>query len=226
MSDLDNRPLRVLVTDDHLIVREGLRLILETAEGIELVGEAVDGTQALRLTRDLNPDVILMDLRMPGMDGLTAIERLQQDHPGVAVIILTTYDEDDLILRGLRAGARGYLLKDTDRMTLLAAIRASARGDTLLTPDIVERLLASTQEKPGPSDGIHLTERELEVLALVARGDRNKEIAFQLGITERTVKAHLSSVYNKLGVDSRAAAIAIAAQQGLLPPHPHLPGSV
>ena len=215
----DSKPLRVLVTDDHLIVREGLRLILETAEGIELAGEARDGAEALRLVGELAPDVVLMDLRMPGMDGLTAIARLQETHPEVAVIILTTYREDDLILQGLRAGAQGYLLKDTDRATLLDAIRAAARGETLLTPEIMASLLAQTQTRPGPTpsdQGPVLTDREREVLAGVARGERNKEIAFRLGITERTVKAHLSSIFNKFGVDSRAAAIAVAAQRGLL----------
>ena len=130
--------ISTLIVDDHQIVREGLRLILETAQGIEVAGEAADGGEALRLVAELNPDVLLMDLRMPGMDGLTAIERLQQDHPQVSVVILTTYNEDELMLRGLRAGARGYLLKDTDRQTLLNTIRAAARGETLLTPEVVE----------------------------------------------------------------------------------------
>jgi NarL family two-component system response regulator YdfI len=207
--------IRVLIADDHLIVREGLRLILETADGIELVGAATDGTQAVRLAKELQPDVILMDLRMPNVDGLTAIECLRSEQPQIAVVILTTYNEDDLIIRGLRAGARGYLLKDTDRDTLLNTIRAAARGETLLKPEIVARLLASQSDKPR-SD-LDLTDRELQVLAAVARGERSKEIAAQLGISERTVKAHLAGIYNKLDVDSRAAAIAIASQRGLLP---------
>ena len=213
--------VRVLVVDDHLIVREGLSLILETADGMELVGEAADGAAAVRLCRELAPDVVLMDLRMPGMDGLTAIGLIRQQMPGVAIIILTTYDEDDLMVRGLQAGARGFLLKDTDRATLLDAIRAAARGQTMLSPDVMQRVLAHTATTPsatavgGPLD---LTERELEVLLAAAQGLRNKEIARALSITERTVKAHLTSVYNKFGVDSRAAAIAVAAQRGLLPP--------
>ena len=206
--------IRVLIADDHLIVREGLRLILETAEGIELVGEATDGAEAVRLAKELQPGVILMDLRMPNMDGLTAIERLHSEQPQVAVVILTTYNEDDLMLRGLRAGARGYLLKDTDRETLFNTIRAAARGETLLKPEVMARLLSQPETRPhGDSD---LTDRELEVLAAVARGERSKEIAARLGITERTVKAHLASIYNKFGVDSRAAAIAVASQRGLL----------
>ena len=176
--------------------------------------------EALPYLREHKPDLLFLDIIMPGMDGLTAIARLQETHPQVAVIILTTYREDDLILQGLRAGAQGYLLKDTDRTTLLDAIRAAARGETLLTPEIMASLLAQTQTRPGPKpadQGPALTDRELEVLAGVARGERNKEIAFRLGITERTVKAHLSSIFNKFGVDSRAAAIAVAAQRGLLP---------
>ncbi|MEN4099480.1 MAG: response regulator transcription factor [Anaerolineaceae bacterium] len=175
---------------------------------------------AKRLAAELQPDVILMDLRMPGIDGLTAIERLQAEQPHIAVVILTTYNEDHLLIRGLRAGARGYLLKDTGRQALFDAIRAAARGETLLTQDIIARLLAQTSLPPAaaptPSVDARLTERELEVLAAVARGDRSKEIAYHLRITERTVKAHLASIYNKLGVDSRTAAVAIALQKGLI----------
>ena len=208
--------IRILIADDHLIVREGLRLILETADGMELVGEASDGAEAVRLASQLQPDVVLMDLRMPGMDGLTAIERLQATQPEVAVVILTTYNEDDLMVRGLRAGARGFLLKDTDRETLFNAIRAAARGEMLLKPEIVAHLLTRTTKTPAPSSGLQLTDREREVLEGVAQGERSKEIAVRLGITERTVKAHLTSIYNKLGVDSRAAAVAAAAQRGWL----------
>ena len=209
-------PIRVLIADDHLIVREGLRLILETAEGMTLVGEAADGAEAVRLASQLQPDVVLMDLRMPGMDGLTAIERLRDTHPHIAVVILTTYNEDDLMVRGLRAGARGFLLKDTDRETLFHAIRAAARGEMLLKPEIVAKVLAHATAPPALSNPLELTDREREVLEAVARGERSKEIAARLHITERTVKAHLTSIYNKLGVDSRAAAVAEAIQRGWL----------
>ncbi len=214
MSDV----IRVLIADDHLIIRQGLRLILETEEGFEVVGEAADGAEALRLCAEKNPNVVLMDLRMPGMDGLTAIEHLYAEQPGVAVVILTTFNEDELMLRGLRAGAKSYLLKDTDRQTLFSAIRAAARGETLFQPEVLTRLLSKV-DGPGPSqpNAFGLTEREREVLTAVARGERSKEIALHLNITERTVKAHLASIYSKLGVDSRAAAIAVASQYGLLP---------
>jgi len=211
--------IRVLITDDHLIVREGLRLILETADDLEVVGEAVDGVECLSLVPQLNPDVILMDLQMPRMDGITAIEHLHRDHPQIAIIILTTYNEDDLMIRGLRCGARGYLLKDSSRENLLDAIHAAVKGETLLKPEILARVLApQTPPKPASTSQTApaLTERELEVLQAASRGERNKEIAYKLGITERTVKAHLQSIYQKYGVDSRAAAVASAAAQGLL----------
>ena len=212
--------IKILIADDHLIIRQGLRLILETENDLELVGEASDGNEALSLCQKLRPDVVLMDLRMPNMDGLSAIEKLRVEQPNIAVVILTTFNEDDLMFRGLQARAHGYLLKDTDRNTLFDTIRAAARGETLLKPEIMARVLShknasSTIELKG-TGLINLTEREQEVLEAVARGERSKEIAVQLGISERTVKAHLASIYNKLGVDSRAAAIAVAAQRGLL----------
>jgi NarL family two-component system response regulator YdfI len=165
----------------------------------------------------MKPDVVLMDLRMPGMDGLTAIERLRVEQPGIAVVILTTFNEDDLMMRGLRAGAKGYLLKDTDRETLFNTIRAAARGETLLRPEIIARVLTQAGRMDAQAaSATDLTEREQEVLNAVAQGERSKEIAVRLGISERTVKAHLASIYNRLGVDSRAAAIAVAAQRGWL----------
>ena len=210
-------PIRVMITDDHLIVREGLRLILETAEGIDIVGEASDGSECLQLVPELKPDVILMDLQMPRMDGITAIGHLRREYPEIAIVILTTFNEDDLMLRGLQAGARGYLLKDTSRENLLDTIHAAAKGETLLKPEILARVLSA---KPATASASQpdstLTERELEVLQAAARGERNKEIAYKLGITERTVKAHLASIYQKFSVDSRAAAVAVAAQKGLL----------
>jgi two-component system, NarL family, response regulator YdfI len=213
-------PIHILIADDHLIVREGLRLILETADGFEVVGEASDGAECLRLLTKFAPDVVLMDLQMPGMDGLTAIGHLRREHPEIAIVILTTFKEDELILRGLQAGASGYLLKDTDRQTLLDTITAAARGETLLKPEILNRVLVLQQAPtttPAPrKQNALLTDRELEVLRAVALGARNKEIAYKLGISERTVKAYLANIYSKFGVDSRSAAVVIATQKGLL----------
>ena len=214
-----NSAIRVLITDDHAIVREGLRLILETSDDIVVIGEASDGAEALRLAADHQPDVVLMDLRMQGMDGLTAIKYLQRDQPQVAIVILTTYNEDNLMLRGLQAGAKGFLLKDSTREMLLDTIHAAAKGESLLSPDIMKRLLAYTQmdaSAPAPKLVSGLSERELQTLQAAAEGLTNKGIARRLDISERTVKAHLTNAYNKLGVDSRAAAIAIAAQNGWL----------
>jgi len=208
--------IKILIADDHLLIRQGLRLILETEPDLELIGEAADGKEALNLCKKLKPDVVLMDLRMPNMDGLTAIEELRVEQPEIAVVILTTFNEDELMFRGLHAGARGYLLKDTDRSTLFDTIRAAARGETLLKPEIMARVLSQTgRSKSETTMPFNLTDRELEVLNFVARGERSKEIAATLGISERTVKAHLANVYEKLGVDSRAAAIAVAAQRGM-----------
>jgi NarL family two-component system response regulator YdfI len=212
--------IKVLVADDHLIVREGLRLILETGADMQLVGEANNGQEAVDLAASLAPDVILMDLRMPVLDGMGAIEILRREQPQIAIVILTNFNEDELMVKGLTAGAKGFLLKDTDRETLLNTIRAAARGETLLQPEIMSRLMQRTTTAPsknaGPSSKISLTERELEVLRAVARGERSKEIAVSLGITERTVKAHIASIFARLGVDNRAAAIAEAAKLGLL----------
>jgi len=210
--------VRVLITDDHLIIREGLRLIFDTVPEIELVGEANNGQEALDAVEKLHPDVVLMDLQMPVMDGITAVEALRQSHPKLAVIILTTYKENDLMFRGLAAGARGYLLKDTDRQTLIDTIQAAARGEALLKPEILQQVLAyQNQSAASPEDEESpLTEREKEVFLMVADGARNKEIAYKLGITERTVKAHLSHIFQKLDVDSRAAVVAEGARRGWL----------
>ncbi len=216
-------PLRILIADDHLVVREGLRQIFETVPDMTPVGEAVDGLEAVALATELQPDVVLMDLRMPRMDGIAAITRLHEQLPQLAIVILTTYEEEDLMMRGLQAGARGYLLKDADRETLFRTIRAAARGETLLTPDIAKQVFVRDPSagSKAAAESAPLTERELEVIRFVARGERNKEIAARLGITERTIKAHLTSIYNKFGVDSRAAAVAVAMAQGLLKDEGH-----
>ena len=212
--------IRVVVVDDHLIVRQGLRLMLEEAgDDFELIGEAADGAAALRIVDEVRPDVVLMDVRMPGMDGLEAIGHIRERHPQIAVVMLTTYNEEDLVVRALQAGACGYLLKDTNRDTLFRAIRAAVRGELLLQPGIVEHVLAHTTRTPAPpsKDSGELTNREREVLEGAAKGQRSKEIAAHLHITENTVKGHLATIYAKLGVDSRASAVAKAMARGLLP---------
>jgi len=210
--------IRILITDDHLIVREGLRMIFDTVPNIELVGEANNGQEALDAVEALNPDVVLMDLQMPVMDGITAINHLRQMHPELAIIILTTYKEDALMHRGLAAGARGYLFKDTDRETLIDTIQAAVHGKSLLSPEVLQQVLnyqSSNSASPANAESL-LTEREAEVLLMVADGARNKEIAYKLGITERTVRAHLNHIFQKLEVDSRSAAAAEGVRRGIV----------
>lgn len=218
---MDTQPIdkiRVVIADDHLVVREGLRLILDISGRFEVVGEALNGQEAVKLAEKHQPNIILMDLRMPGMDGIEAIEIIKDKWPQIAIVILTTYNEDELMVRGLAAGAQGYLLKDTSREALFNTIEAALRGETLLSPQITARLLAQNHQRPKvePMPSVTLTERELEVLEYVARGESNKIIAHELAITERTVKAHLDNIYNKFGVNSRTAAVTLALQQGLL----------
>lgn len=209
--------IRVVVTDDHLVVREGLRLILEGHADVELVGDAADGAAAVALVAEVQPDVVLMDLRMPGMDGLEAVGRIHATWPHIAVVILTTYNDDGLMLQALQAGACGYLIKDATRDTYFQAIRAAARGETLLQPETLARLLARAKAVPARTPAAAtLTEREVEVLEGIVRGERNKEIAARLGLTEPTVKTHLASIFAKLNVDSRAAAAVAAIERGLV----------
>ena len=208
--------IRILIADDHLIVREGLQTILDTAPDLELVGEARDGIEAVKLAGELLPDVVLMDLRMPRMDGIEAIRQIKAKYPQLEIVILTTYDEDDYIIKGLQAGARGYLLKDSGRQVLFDAIRAAARGESLLPSSVIDKVVAHLSvrksDQPSPLSG-----REMEVLRLITYGAANKEIAYQLSISERTVKAHVTSILNKMGVNSRTEAAAVALRQGLLP---------
>jgi NarL family two-component system response regulator YdfI len=218
MDTQQTAKIQVVIADDHLVVREGLRLILDISGRFEVVGEALNGQEAVKLAEKHQPNIILMDLRMPGMDGIEAIEIIKEKWPQIAIVILTTYNEDELMVRGLAAGAQGYLLKDTSREALFNTIEAALRGETLLSPQITARLLAHNNQRPKvePMPTVTLTERELEVLEYVARGESNKIIAHELDITERTVKAHLDNIYNKFGVNSRTAAVTLAMQQGIL----------
>lgn len=210
-------PLRVAIVDDHPIVRTGLRLMLNMRKDFLLVGEAGDGATAIRLVGETQPDVVLMDIRMPSMDGLEAIAQIRQQWPQVAILILTTYNEDELMLRALKAGARGYVLKDTDVHVLLQAIQTVAQGSVLVQPEVMERLLSHTEPSSSHvTERPELTEREQEILEGVVRGERSKEIARRLGLSERTIWAYLTTIYNKLGVDSRASAVAVALKYGLI----------
>ncbi|MEU1398140.1 response regulator transcription factor [Micromonospora zamorensis] len=205
-------PIRLLIVDDHPVVRDGLRGMFTGDPGFEVVGEAADGAEALALVATVRPDVVLMDLRMPGMNGVTAIGRLARST--ARVLVLTTYDTDADVLPAIEAGATGYLLKDTPREELVRAVRAAARGESVLAPSVAGRLMGRLRapvEEP-------LSQRELEVLTLVARGASNREAAARLFISEATVKTHLLHLYAKLGVNDRAAAVATAYDRGLLTP--------
>ncbi|GAA4980546.1 response regulator transcription factor [Kineococcus glutinatus] len=206
--------IRVLVVDDHPVVRAGLEGMLEVEDDVEVVGTAADGAEALVRVAAQAPDVVLMDLRMPGVDGAAATERIRAEHPGTRVLVLTTYDTDADIVRAVSAGASGYLLKDTPRAQLVDAVRAASRGETVLAPGVAARLVARMRRPPVEA----LTPRELQVLAAVARGCTNAEVGRELHIGEATVKTHLLRVFAKLGVDDRTRAVTAAMELGLLPP--------
>ncbi|MGW1997116.1 response regulator [Embleya sp. NPDC001921] len=205
--------IRLLIADDHPVVREGLAGMLAAESDFEVVGSVEDGARAVDRAAELRPDVVLMDLRMPGIDGVAATRRIVRELPGVHVLILTTYDTDADIVRAVEAGATGYLLKDTPRVELAAAVRAAARGETVLAPPVAAKLV--TRLKAPVRDP--LSPRETQVLGLVARGMTNAEIGRRLYISEATVKTHLLRTFNKLGVDDRTAAVTVAMADGLLP---------
>jgi DNA-binding NarL/FixJ family response regulator len=205
--------IKVLVVDDHPVVRGGLVGWLDAQSDLEVVGEAGDGQEALSRVAETTPDVVLMDLRMPRMDGVTAIQRLAATHPGVRVLVLTTYDTDADIVRAVEAGATGYLLKDAPLPQLAEAVRAAARGETVLAPPVAARLVSRMRAPAVEAP----TARELEVLAGVARGLTNADIGRELFIGEATVKTHLLRVFAKLGVDDRTRAVLVAVERGLLP---------
>jgi two-component system, NarL family, response regulator LiaR len=205
-------PIRVLVADDHAVVREGLRTFLALQEGIEVVGEAADGEAAVREAEHLRPDVVLMDLVMPRLDGVGAMRELRRRLPECRVIVLTSYAEDDRILPAIQAGAAGYLLKHVEPRELARAVRAAHAGEALLDPSVAARVV-SALARPEREE---LTPREREVLALIARGMANKRIARELGVSEKTVKAHVGHVLAKLGVSDRTQAAVLAVRSGLV----------
>jgi DNA-binding NarL/FixJ family response regulator len=212
-------PIRVLVVDDHAVVRDGITAMLDPHDDLVIVGEAADGEEAVRRAAELAPDVVLMDLRLPGTDGATATALINALSPPPRVLVLTTYDSDADILRAMTAGASGYLLKDTPRDALLAAIRAAAHGDTVLTPSVAATL-ARQHNRPRPEP---LSARERQVLTLVATGATNRDIAHRLHVAEATVKTYLGRIFTKLDVDDRTAAVTTALAQHLItlpPPAP------
>jgi DNA-binding NarL/FixJ family response regulator len=206
---------RVLVVDDQRLVREGLTALLELVDDLQLVAVAEDGARAVALVAEHRPDVVLMDLRMPGMDGVEATRRIRRDHPAVEVVVLTTHADDDSILAALRAGARGYLTKDAGVTEIARAVAAAAAGQALLDPQVQARLLEGLAGDRSP--GL-LTERETEVLALIAGGLSNAEIAERLVISTATVKSHINSIFAKTGARDRAQAVRWAYQHGVANP--------
>jgi DNA-binding NarL/FixJ family response regulator len=208
--------VRVLVVDDHPIVRSGLTGMLSVTDDIEVVGEAGDGEEALALVESTRPDVVLMDLRMPRRDGVSATGAIVSEYPATKVLVLTTYDTDTDILHAVEAGAAGYLLKDTPHAELLDGIRAASRGETVLAPPVAARLM-SRLRAPAPAAAVQPSPRELQVLAAVARGLSNAEIGRELFIGEATVKTHLQRLFTKLDVDDRTHAVTVAIERGLLP---------
>ncbi|GAA3779783.1 response regulator transcription factor [Plantactinospora mayteni] len=212
MSHDDAATIRLLIVDDHPVVRDGLRGLFADEPGLEVVGEAADGTEALAVAAATHPDVVLMDLRMPRRDGADTIRCLRATHPAVRVLVLTTFDTDRDVLPAIEAGATGYLLKDVARADLLRAVRAAARGESVLSPTVATRLVKQVRTPAAAA----LSQREVEVLTLVARGLTNREVATQLFLSEATVKTHLLHIYTKLGVGDRTAATTAALERGLL----------
>lgn len=218
---MSNAPIRVLIVDDQALMREGLKTILDFDERVEVVGEAADGVEALRQAREVNPDVALVDVRMPRMDGVELTERLSSEHPEIAAIILTTFDDDEYIFGGLRAGAKGYLLKDTPSEELIFAIEKVHRGESVLGGAVTSRVVSEFKRLAGPEGaaGGTLSKREIEIAGFVRSGASNREIARALYISEGTAKNHISNILRKLELRDRTQLALYAAERGWPGPH-------
>jgi DNA-binding NarL/FixJ family response regulator len=212
------RRLRLIIAEDHAVVRQSLRLMLEMDDEVDVVGEAVDGGQAVSMAQELHPDLVLMDIRMEGMDGVEATRRLKEVEPNVPVLILTGFSEDQILLKAVEAGAQGFLLKDATAAEVKDAIRRVVNGESLVTPSLLRKLLEEVSQRSKETHPAHsdLTPREMEVLLAVAQGKSNEEIARALVISEKTVKTHLGKVFSKLQVDGRAQAMLYAIREGLV----------
>jgi NarL family two-component system response regulator LiaR len=218
-TNTETRPIRVLIVDDHGMVREGLRAYLELESDIQVVGEARDGQEAVRRAQELQPDVVLMDLVMPNMDGVDATSQIKQQRPDTHVIILTSFLEDERVVPAIKAGATSYLLKDVAAADLARAIRGARAGQAQLHPEVARRLMQQVTSPRKAEAGAQLTEREREVLRLLAEGRSNKEIARSLVVSERTVKGHVSNILGKLGLQDRTQAALFAVRHGLAHDH-------
>ncbi len=212
--------IRILIADDQELVRMGLRLVLSAFEDLEVVAEAADGDEAVRRTGELRPDVVLMDIRMPGKDGITATAAITEKYRNTRVLVLTTFEEDEYVFGAIRAGAAGFLVKDASREKLVEAIRVVHGGDSLLSPSVTRRLIETFAERGAPitpgATAQSLTARELETLTLLAKGLSNSEIGHRLHVTEATVKSHVSSLLMKLGLRDRVQAVVFAYENGLV----------
>jgi DNA-binding NarL/FixJ family response regulator len=218
MSETEYAPIRIVIAEDHSVVRQALRVMLEMEPDVTVVGEAVDGEKAVHLAEELGPDLVVLDVRMQGMDGVEATRLIREKCPQVAILILTGFGDEEILLKAVEAGAHGFLLKDATHEELLDAIHRLVKGESLVTPSLLRRLLdefAHRHEVPKPAHG-QLTPREKEVLQALARGLRNEEIARELVISEKTVKTHLTNIFGKLQVEGRSQAIIYAIRQGLV----------
>ena len=218
MTGVERRPVRILIVEDHAVVRQAMRVMLEMEPELSIVGEAQDGEEALQLAEQLQPDLVLMDIRMEGMDGVEATRRLRQDHPDIGILVLTGFGEDAVLLKAVEAGAHGFLLKDASALEVKDAILRVVEGESLVTPSLLRKLLEEFAHRERETQPAHadLTPREMEVLAALARGMSNEEIAKELVISQKTVKTHLGSIFSKLHVEGRVQAMLYAIRKGLV----------